>query len=403
MSLTNRTQRLLPILLLAGLLSSCLGNNVKTLGKKAIGGTGNGETDSESFSITLAYRKDADPDDGRLVVLQGVRDLASASLTNRCGTTGATCKCIFYRSSTDTAPVTNSSPNGLSAGNNSFSCTLPGTDDPDLFTKVVLKTSDNLKSTGFIDIKTSLTLEDVIGELDKTKVRGILKYSCIRTFFEGEGVSPSEVICPNFQRLGLISAAYTYDLFNSTAGGNLNEKGSNSAYESPICERQFSKVTCDGTPDLRYGLYAEQLGAFQIGITYVARPEGDNATSVYGYAALPDSAGNCPTGLVKIRAWEAQPQSIIQGSINGLNPPSSFVNQGNNLNSRTVDVSQPANFTVSRQPNGTTCAGPPSTDPIPGSCKNATFNGSTQVQSVSFVGLTPVVCAIPKNLLSGLF
>lgn len=404
MSLKPRSGRLLPILLVTVLLSSCLGNGVKTLGKKAAGGTGTGDSDSESFSITLAFRKDANPDDGRTIVLQGVRDLASASIANQCGTTGATCKCVFYRTSTDTAPITNTTPNGMSVGNNSLSCTMPGALDPDLFTKVVLKKTDGTKSTGFIDIKSSLTLEDVIGDLDKAKVRGILRYGCIRTFFEGEGVSPTEVACPSSQRLGLISATYNYYLFNSQSGGNLDQKGSNSAYEDPICERQFNKLTCDGVPDLRWGLYAEKAGAFQVGITMTARPEGDNSTSIYGFAALPDSAGNCPTGLVKIRPWQAQPQSIIQGSIDGLNPPSSFVNQNNNLNNTVVEEAQPTvGFVVNRQPNGTPCAAANSTDPIPGSCKNVSFNGSTTVQTVTYSNLTPVVCAIPKDLLSGLF
>jgi len=291
----------------------------------------------------------------------------------------------------------------MSVGNNSLSCTIPGATDPDLYTKVRLRKSDGTKSTGFIDIKTNLTLEDVIGDLDKAKVRGILKYGCVRNFFEGEGVSPVEVACPSSQRLGLISATYNYYLFNSQSGGNLDQKGSNSTYESAICERQFNKLTCDGVPDLRWGLYAEQAGAFQVAITMTARPEGENSTSIYGYTALPDSASNCPTGLVKVRPWQAQPQSIIQGSINGTNPPSSFVNQNNNLNNTVVEEAQPTGFLVNRQPNATPCAPQGSTDPIPGSCRNASFNGSTQVQNVTYTNLTPVVCAIPKDLLSGLF
>ena len=389
------------------LLVSCLGSDVKTIGKKTIGGTGNGTTDSESFSITLAYRKDADPDDGRLVVLQGVRDLASASIANLCGSTGATCKCYFYKNSSDASPLTSVPPHGLSVGNNSFSCSIPGATDPDLYTKVRLKTTDGKKSTGFLDIKNSLTLEDVIGDLDKSKVRGVLKYSCTRTFFEGEGVSPSAVDCPPDQRLGLITATYSFYLYNSQAGGNLSDKGSNTAYPDAICERQFNKLTCDGAPDLRWGLYAEKSGPFQVGITMTASPEGENATGVYGFAALPDSAGNCPTGLIKIRPWEAQPQSIIEGSINGSNPPSSFVNQNNSLNDRVVEVSQPAGLVVRRQANpdtpATRCAPAVSTNPSPGSCKNAVFGGVTTPQTVTYTPITPVVCAIPKDLLSGLF
>lgn len=390
------TNRLGIWIVLTMALAGCLGSDVKTLGKKTAGGTGNSTTDSESFSITLAYRKDADPDDGRLVVLQGIRDIASASIANLCGATGATCKCEFYQSTSDTSPLSSTPPNGVSVGNNSFSCTIPGATDPDLYTKVRLKTNDGSKSTGFLTIVNNLTLPDVIGELDKSKARGIYRYSCIRTFFEGAGVSAGGVECPSSQALGLITATYAFYLYNSQVGGNLSEKFAGAVYESPICNKQFSRLTCNTASELRWGLYAEQTGPFQIGITMVAKPEGDNARGIYGYAALPDSAGNCPTGLVKIRPWEAQPASIIEGSL-GSNPPSSFINQGNNLNERMVEISQPSNFIVNRQANAVPCAAGT------GDCTGVGFGGQTQVQSVTFTGITPVVCAIPKELLSGLF
>jgi hypothetical protein len=386
------------LLALCLLLTSCLGSDAKTLGAKTTGGKGTGVTDSETFSVTMAYRKDADPDDGRLVVLQGIRDIASAALANNCGTAGTTCSCQFYQSTTDTAPLTPTVPNGLSAGNNSLSCTIPGATDPDLYLYVRLKTTTGSKSTGFIKIVNTLTIEDVIGDLEKSKVRGIYRYGCARTFFEGEGVSATEVNCPNSQRLGLISATYNFYLYNSQTGGNLGDKQSDSAYEDQICLRQFTKLTCSGAPDLRWGLYAEKTGPFQVGITMTANAEGEaEATQIYGYAALPDSASNCPTGLVKVRPWQAQPQSIIQGSINGTNPPSSFVNQANNLNNVIVEESQPAAFPVTRQANVTPCSA------VDGSCALATFGGSATVQNVTYSSLTPVVCVIPRDLLSGLF
>jgi len=394
------TKRVSLLVVLCVALTSCLGSDVKTLGKKVIDGTRSPATDSESFSITLAYRKDADPDDGRLVVLQGIRDLASASLANLCGATGATCKCEFYKSTSDPSPLSSTPPNGISVGNNSFSCSIPGAGDPakdpDLYTKVRLKTNDGSKSTGFLTIVNSLTLPDVIGELDKSKVRGIYRYSCIRYFFEGEGVSAGGVECPSAQRLGLITATYAFYLYNSQVGGNLSEKFSGAVYENPICNKQFPRLTCNTASELRWGLYSEQSGPFQIGITMVAKPEGDNARGIYGYAALPDSAGNCPTGLVKIRPWEAQPSSIIEGSL-GNNPPSSFINQGNNLNERMVEISQPSNFIVNRQANANPCA------VGTGDCSAVGFGGQSQPQSIAFTGITPVVCAIPKDLLSGLF
>lgn len=398
----------LPLLLACAFLTSCLGTDAKNLSKKSSSTSTSTNTDIESFSITNAYRKDSDPDDGRVVALQGVRNIASASLATNCGTSGSTCQCLFYTSTSDTSPVSGTiSANGLSAANNSFTCTIPGAVDPDTYTKVRLKTTDGSKSTGFININTSLTLSDVIGDLAQAKVRGIYRYACTRTFFEGEGVSATGVDCPSGQRLGLITAAYNYYLYNSQSGGNLNKKGSNVAWDAAICEKQFPRLTCDSTPEVRWGLYAEQTGIFQVGITMVANGVDADASQVYGYAALTDSAGNCPTGLIKISQWEAQPQSIIQGSINGSNPPSSFVNQSNNLNNKIVEDANPASphspFLVFRAGNLTPCASAVSTDPIPGSCRNVAFNGTSQVQSVAYTKLTPVVCAIPKDLINGLF
>lgn len=406
-------RKYLPVLLACAFLTSCLGTDAKQLSKKSTGTATSTNTDIESFSITNAYRKDTNPDNGRVVALQGVRNIASASLATNCGTAGATCQCVFYKSTSDTAPVTGTiSANGLSTANNSLSCSIPASvpdNQVDLYTKVRLKTTDGTKSTGFININTSLTLTDVIGDLAQAKVRGIYRYSCTRTFFEGQGVSATGVDCPASQNLGLITAAYNYYLYNSQSGGNLNKKGSNVAWDSAICEKQLPRLTCDSTPEVRWGLYAEQTGIFQVGITMVANGVDSDASQIYGYAALTDSAGNCPTGLIKISQWEAQPQSIIQGSINGSNPPSSFVNQSNNLNNKIVEDANPATphspFLVFRAANQTPCAptGSAPPNPAPGSCVNVTFNGSSQVQSVAYTKLTPVVCAIPKDLINGLF
>jgi hypothetical protein len=396
------------------LLTSCLGTEAKRLGNKSSATSTSTDTDIESFSITNAYRKDTNPDNGRVVALQGVRNLPSASLSTNCGTSGATCQCLFYKSTSDTSPVGGTvSANGLSTANNSFSCSIPISvpdNEVDLYTKVRLKTTDGTKSTGFINISTTLTLSDVIGDLAQAKVRGIYRYSCTRTFFEGEGVSATGVECPALpggQKLGLITAAYNYYLYNSQSGGNLGQKGSNVAWDSPICEKQFPRLTCDTTPEVRWGLYAEQTGIFQVGITMVANGVDSDASQIYGYAALTDSAGNCPTGLIKISQWEAQPQSIIEGSINGSNPPSSFVNQSNNLNNKIVEDANPTTphspFLVFRASNAVPCAASGSADPTPGSCKNVAFNGPSQVQSVAYTKLTPVVCAIPKDLINGLF
>ncbi len=395
----------IPLILVCAALVSCnVGQGIKTLGKKALSGNGTPATDADTFSITLAYRNPTELTAAtrRVVSIQGIRAVPSASLVNECGATGNLCTCEFYRSSSDAAPITASAV-GISSQNNSFSCTIPPsiTDtqvDTNVINFVKLKRIDvPSKNTGLIEVKETLTLEDVLGSnLSKTKVRGVFKYSCNRTFFEGEGVEAARIVCLAGQHLGIIGATYNFYTFRS--GEDRNEAGGDSAFDEAICQRNsFLKIQCTGnTPELRYGFYKESVEPFVVGITMTRAPEGENLTASYGFAALPDSAGNCPTGLIKVRPWVAQPASIIQDSLGDANPPSNFINTGNTLNNTVVEQLQPANFVVSRQKNASACGND-------GNCNSATFAGTSTAQSVAYVGMTPVVCAIPANLMSGLF
>jgi hypothetical protein len=350
--------------------------------------------------MQFAFRDDGTRDDDRKVIFQG----GDTSLENFCGPAASKCTCKFFRNDGDKNPMFTHNL-GFSRRNNNISCQIPGITDPDDVRFVRLEQRDNSRvASEKLEVRTTLSLKDVIGSLDQSFVRGVYRYGCTRTFFEGEGASSHSLDCPAGQRLGLITAKYSFYLYNSQRGGNMSEKGGDTAYENPLCERSFLKLTCsDNYPDLRWGLYAQRTGPFQVGITMTANPEGENAVQAYGFAALPDETGNCPTGLVKIRPWEAQPQSIIAGSIDGKNPPSSFMNQNNNLNDRTVEEHQPMSFTVLRRENKVRCAEANSADPAPGSCRNAEFETPKEVQNVPYFALSPVVCAIPKHLMSGLF
>lgn len=387
-------------------LVGCLGTEVKTVGKKSTSTDTTGTSDLESFSITLAYRQTS----SRVVALQGVRDIPSANLSIPCGSSGTTCTCLFYKTTTDTAPV-GTSGIGMSTGVNSLSCTIAGATDPSLYKYVRLKNASGSSSTGFISIKSSLAIEDVLGDLDKNKVRGIYRYSCTRTFFEGEGVVGTNINPVPNQRLGLITAPYDFYLYSSqTATGEqpasiLGEKSPGNVFPNGVLGLQLASATCTGSAAVRYGLYGEKGGPFQVGITMTIKPEPIKENEVIdvlmGYAALPDTAGNCPTGLIKIRPWQAQPQSIIAGSIDGTNPQSNFINNGT-LNNTVVEETQPAAMAINRAKNATPCNGTSTDANNPtGWCKNATFQPSVPVQTAVYSPLSPVVCAIPSNLLSG--
>lgn len=386
------------------LLVSCLGTEVKKLGGTEPGGDGTPATDADSFSLTIAYRNDTNPSDGRVVVLQGVRDIPSASLVNLCGTTGAACRCTFYTSVSDSSPVVGElSQNGISQENNTFSCELPatlsGTNTVDDYKRVRLTTVDGTKATGFLEIKTSITLTDVLGTLPTNGVRAIYHFGCARTFFEGEGVGLTELNCPAGQRLGLITATYSAYIYKGATGSNEVDKQSNTFWEGSVCSRTspFPKFTCDTTAQQIWGLYSTKQSIFQYGITM--KPQFDDAgkTGVYGYAAGLDSKGRCPLGLVPAWPWVARPPSIIAGSLNNGNPPSNFVQvTTGDLDNTRIELAQPGNFVVQRQPSANHCDGT-------GSCLGATFGGVENATQTTYVRNSPGICVIPKELLTGIF
>ena len=382
-----------------------MNTGTKTLGTKTSPVNASATTDADTFAVTVAFRNDTASTYTvkRSVLIQGVRGVTSANLVSQCGDLGANCTCDFYRTTSDTAPVAASSV-GISSQNNSFSCSIPSsiTDvqlDAYLINYVKLRRTDvTNKSTALLQIKksTELTLDDVLGGLSKTKVRGIYRYSCNRTFFEGTGVNAAAgtITCTASQNLGIISAQYNYYTYRSQLDSNQKFTDAPFTGDNGICKRfDFLKVSCSGsTPDLRYGFYKEYGAPFTVAVTMTRAPEGDNTREIYGYAALPDSAGNCPTGLIKVRPYIAQPASFLQTA---TTPPSNFINSDNSLSNTVVEEAIPANFTVNRQPNATTCD-------ATGDCTTATF-GAAVTTSVAYLATTPIICAIPKTLISGLF
>ena len=344
------------------------------------------------------YRDDSRPDDGRRVVFQGEINKPAAALSNFCGLYGEKCNCVF------TAPDGNfiASQLFLSRSYNSVQCVIPGNVDPDSFitAKLEQKRDSRVTSTP-LPIRTSLTLRDAIRGLDPTNVTGIYNYKCSHTFLEGEGVSSSQVDCIPSQRLGLITASYSYYLHRNRRSGNFDEKGTSSLFPSPICEKQIEQFSCtDSTPDLKWGLMTKNEAPFVVAITLSSNPKTTQDSSIYGYAALPDESGGCPAGLVKARPFIAQPSSIIAGELDGKNPPTNFINSFNNLNDVRMEETQPKNFQVTRSENSTPCASSDSVSPAPGSCQNATFAPGKTVQNVNYTAITPVVCVIARELLS---
>lgn len=337
----------------------------------------------------------------RLVQLQGARD-GSFRFDTACGGSGERCECLFFRSTQDRDPV-RSAGSRASRRTNVFSCTVPSviTDaqlDAGLLTHALVRLRNGAQVTELTSVRSAISLQDVLGSLEQEQVRGIFRYSCSRTFFEGEGVSEQQISCLPGQHLGVIAARYNFYTFRSAF--DVNAPGGDSAFPSDICGRNsFLKIQCTGnTPELRYGLYRLNEGPFVVGVTLTRAPEGENLSDTYGFAALPDENGVCAPGMEKARAWLAQPASMLPSgpSCPADGCPSNFINASGALGNTLVEISHPANFQVARQPNATPCD-------AAGSCMDATFGGAQEAQSVPYAAISPVVCVIPPGLLGGIF
>ena len=408
------------------LFSACVDmanmRKLNSVNNKSTGGNGTAGTDMDPFTITSAILDTSTVATNRVVNVQGDLTQAAAKFLSICGLNATKCYCQFYTSASDISPVS-SSLVVLSDTNNSLACTISGAVAATNYKYVMVALNDGTKkSSGLIPIKPSASLDDILANLDKQKVRGVYQYACTRTFFEGDGVTSNQITCTPNQRFGLITAEYNFYLYKSQLDTNFTNKPDRVGFSTAICGYTNAyKFSCGySTPDLRYGLYKEAAGPFTVAVSMTSKPDGGAAGSeIFGYAALPDSNGNCAAGLVKIRPYIAQPPSVIANSESDQNclvagtidnPPSNFINDGS-LNNVVVEAATPTNFVVNRQPN-TNCTYPtgvcvPSPAPAgttAGDCTLAKLSGSHVYMNttVSYSQLTPIVCAIPKNLVSTL-
>ena len=427
-------------------LNSCLSNlgtGVKTLGSATVGSTYNPTADADPFALVFAFM----PAGSNVASIQGSTATGAAQISSICGQTGSNCTCTFYQTTTNTN-TTGSASVSASLANNSINCTInvPTGLSASNYTYVVLSALSGTQSTGQVSLQTTLTIQNVLGGLPVNNVRGIYRYQCMQSYVEGNTVvPPTGITCSAGLNLGFLTGNWYYYLFNSQLGSNLNTQTQSIPFNAGItgtapgmCGYQgVLQDYCPGSPTLIYALYGVASGPFTVPVNLSPNPT--IAASTVGYAAVTDNAGNCPTGLVKIRPYFAQPASILQGSIDNYNPPSTFLNTNGNLNGTMVEVVPasgvlPQTFQVTRYPNRTQacnatpgCNTPdaslfpaittPLTQPVGAcsvinaittpityyDCSQITLLSGRVVQTVAYVPSTPIVCAIPANLVTGLF
>ena len=349
------------------------------------------------------------------VSVQGSRSENLVHLRHYCGDSGTGCRCEFSMENSQ-IPTRLTAISKLSLSNNAINCSLPSDLEAMHPRLVSIIEEKNGRKTIPLDILNSLTLSQILGAtIEPETIRGIYQYNCNRNFFEGDGVSVNNVSCMPNQRLGLIQAAYGFYLHKSKRDSNFGSKPNDIFYPSSICGFTNSlKYSCDNKPDLRYGLASRAQSVISVAISLTSKPEGGlESMNISGYGALPDESGNCPIGLVKIRPYVAEPASILANQFSDSNcmigtipnPPSNFINEGS-LNNILVDVLPPNEFTVTRKPN-TNCSFPTGVCAPRGvngvgvgDCSEAKFAPAFVQASYKYTALKPIICAIPKEVLT---
>jgi len=222
-----------------------------------------------------------------------------------------------------------------------------------------------------------------------TDISTVYSYQCEGNFLEGEGVTPYQIDCLPYQRLGFLKAKFTAHLFQAESENNFHEKSPDKPYSSSICGRALPRLSCGtSTPEKKFGLSRRPEGIFQ---TKVILSPGFSAYSrVYGYAASTEANGGCPNGLIKARYFVAKPKTIR------VPLPSSFDNELGGQNDRIVQVEGeplPA-FAVFRRSNTEPCDGA-------GNCANAVVGPEELAQTAAYEPESgkQAICVIPRTSL----
>ncbi len=387
---------ILPIFFSVLILSSCLNTKPKRLGPEGFEAIPSPVDTADSFVVEFALRDTLNiSETTRVISLQGRTSSDSADFTNFCSTDGSSCNCSFFNEDTPTAEAATSDV-ALNSELNVITCTIPPTisdEDLDKIEFIRITSSSGAFQSGLVRVKTRLTLEETIRGLDVESIRKIFRYECMRTFLEGSGVSSTQIACLEGMELAFLRADYSFYLFQQVdlAADNFSEKGIDVSYgdtgNGGTCGQVINQITCGANNTLRYGLAGTASDTFRIAITLTSGPEPNGTQSFVGFAAQTDSNLNCPPGLIPIRPFQAVPGTHTRA-------PSNFVNTDGSLNNTLLEPSTEmiANFQLLRQGAGGACN-------ETGICPPPAGGFSTE-QNIAFDTLTPVLCAIPQNLLN---
>lgn len=319
---------------------------------------------------------------GGTVTVQGVRNDPARAL----GAPDAKFNCEFLVAPDDDEPASRAEGE-FSAKLNYVQC--PAGPDGQKFVRVATA-GDSPKRSNSVPRRSSLSWRQLLGpDHLKDRVAWIYRYSCDRSFVEGEGVSKEgELSCPPSQTLNLLHATYHYY-------SRWSEEERKSPDPIPVATdsacglASFSAWRClDGSKILLFGLYSREEAPFTLPVSLMRAPVGENLMSVVGYAAEPDAQGLCPVGLVKVRQWTATPPTLAP--VEGSGAHSTFRNDTGELSNRVIEPQEPKAFVITRQKARNPCDGK-------GSCAFVSYEEPAPAHTS---GYSPggELCVIPPSM-----
>lgn len=254
----------------------------------------------------------------RVIYLQ-LEGASKEKFVKSCGLSGVKCGCEFFDKSNVKIGKASSGQVQYEENGNFFLCNFEG--DLSRLSKVRLSTPRGAAGPK-LSLKTELDIHQIFSsEHDINRVRGIYRYTCGFNYLQKAGTTQQYFDCSrqtancNSSNQGdfcLLKARRSFHVFLDNYSQNFSERISDRTYGGgldTICGLQIKEFDCTGvasTPQLQYGIYGENLGAWNTAIQLSPNP--DFPTLTYGYVAKTTVfQGNtiCPPGLERKTFYRA--------------------------------------------------------------------------------------------------
>ncbi len=386
----------------------------------------------ENFTLSYSFRND---ETDRELASQGIAG-SLGSFQGTCGLSGANCVCDFYTDSSEDGENGSentkvSSDDGAttynSAGNIIY-CSIPTSEsNPENFTHMRIRDRSNTRVTDIVaitnqtqeealgDAGAPLTIQDVLGDLQATRVRKIFEYRCFFNYLEKMGTTEAIFAC-NDGSLNILQIPYHFYLFSDNIQNNFGARIPDALHSDgsgTLCGAVIKSIDCttsaDGSTDpnqltLSFGLFAENDGVFTKPVFLTNAPSRMRGTNtVFGFAAEIDPNGRCPPLFVQRESFSQQPAD------NG--DTTTFVNtsvDADLVDTRILELDTVFDLVVTRYTGGTCAALEPPEPNRPNVCTSPNIDLDNGVSGTQFgsdrtyTTNDDAVCVIKPNALAHL-